>query len=406
MRPRIIEVYGAQSTEAVKACTGKRAADGVGKNSMKTTVYRADGPLYVQNLKEGECHVVLIGMIGMTYFSHYCEYGAGIEQREQETYTFKVNESKETGTLFPKANITILPCGFSTNSFVTINSREYVRDGKYGAEAIENHVRDAFVAERDFVRSGLLVFDLRFSGVDDDQVCVYNDCIVQLAETEFRDLPGHVVVFAPDAPTKRLVNRLIDIARLEAFDQLEGIGGEFLEARSGQFMRQASEVWYRIFDALPREDVIFLIKSLTFIERFKPFIAGSVSPVIWLFSRLADFDAKTDLIEWILENTDNCYLPFGKPNHGAKSLAEFQRITRDIEARVQAQRDAESARQLVDQNRKAARASELIFNAIRRKDSKAVVALLARGADRNAVDADGQTAEEYAQTMGLGGLFL
>jgi ankyrin repeat protein len=121
---------------------------------------------------------------------------------------------------------------------------------------------------------------------------------------------------------------------------------------------------------------------------------------------LADCAAKTELIDWVLENTDNSYLPFGSPNHGAKSLAEFQRITRDIEARVQAQRDAESARQLADQNRKAARATELIFNAIRRKDSKAVVALLDRGADRNAVDANGQTAEEYAQKMGLGGLFL
>jgi len=372
---------------------------------METIIHRADGPLYVQKLKEGKCHVVLIGMIGMTYFSHYCQDGAGIQQPEQETYTFKVNETSETGTLFPKANITILPCGFSTHSFMTINSREYVRDGKYGAEKIENHVRDAFVAERDFIRSGLLVFDLRFSGVDDHQMCVYNECIVQLAETEFRDLPGRVVVFAPDAPTKRLINRLIDIARLEAFDQLEGIGGEFLEARSGQFMRQANEVWYRIFDALPHEDVIFLIRSLTLLERFNPFRSGSVSPVIWLLSRLADCDAKTELIDWIFENTANSYLPFGSPNHGAKSMAEFQRITRNIEARLQAQRDAESARQLADKNRKATRATELIFNAIRRKDSKAVVALLARGADRNAVDANGQTASEYAEKMGLGGLF-
>jgi hypothetical protein len=373
---------------------------------MKPIIHRVDGPLYVQDLKEGKCHVVLIGMIGLTYFSHYCQDGAGIEQPEQETCTFKVNETSETGTLFPKANITILPCGFSTHSFMTINSREYVRDGEYSDQKIKNHVRDAFVAERDFIRSGLMVFDLRFSGVDDHQMCLYNECIIQLAKTEFQDLPGRVVVFVPDVPTKGLIIRLIDIARLGAFNQLEAIGNEFLETRSGQFMRQAPEVWYRVFDAHSHQDVIFLIKSLTLLEKFKPFTAASVSPVIWLFRRLADFDAKTELIDWILENTNNCYLPFGSPNHGAKSLAEFQRITRNIESRLQSQRDAESARHLADKNRKAARATELIFNAIRRKDSKAIVALLARGADRNAVNASGQTVEEYANAVGLGSLFL
>ena len=67
--------------------------------------------------------------------------------------------------------------------------------------------------------------------------------------------------------------------------------------------------------------------------------------------------------------------------------------------------NAEEERQDAARARKADEASQRLFGAIRRKDAKAIESLLARGADKNAVNEAGKTALEYAQSQGLGDLF-
>lgn len=202
-----------------------------------------------------------------------------------------------------------------------------------------------------------------------------------------------------------LLDRLVQIGRKGRFAELETIGARFPSAKSGDFMRLRPEAWVHVITSYTDDDVVCLIKSLTKLEHYPNFKAGSVSPVIWIFRNLQSASERVDLVNWILANTENTYLPFGSSNHGAKSLDEYQRLSEQVAARSVARHKAEQNRQSDAKARKAAEASQRLFGAIRRKDEKAIRALLARGADSSVVDASGQSALKAAEAAGLGHLF-
>ena len=205
--------------------------------------------------------------------------------------------------------------------------------------------------------------------------------------------------------SQELIDHLVEIGRSENFRDLENVGDKFPEARQGSFMRLRPETWYQIADTLSDNRIVALIKALTLLEKYPNFKAGSVAPVIWLFRRLPEANDRVELINWILSHTDNDYLPFGSSNHGAKSLDDYHHRCEQIFERSKARSKAEEERQSEAKVRKAIEASQRLFGAIRRKDVKAVEALIARGADCNAVNESGLTALEFARSLGLGHLF-
>ena len=205
--------------------------------------------------------------------------------------------------------------------------------------------------------------------------------------------------------SQELVDHLVDIGRSENFHDLGNVSDRFPEAKQGSFMRLRPEAWYQIADTLSENRIVALIKALTLLEQYPNFKAGSVAPVIWLFRRLPGANDRVELINWILSHTDNDYLPFGSSNHGAKSLDDYRQRCEQIAERSNARKKAEEERQLEAKLRKANEASQRLFGAIRRKDVKAVEALIAKGADCNVVDESGLTALEYARSLGLGHLF-
>ena len=202
-----------------------------------------------------------------------------------------------------------------------------------------------------------------------------------------------------------LLNRLIQIGREDKFADLQTIGDEFPAARRGNFMRLRPEEWVQVARGLTEDEAVSLIKSLTKLEHYPNFKAGSVSPVIWIFRNLPGAQQRLDLINWVLANTDNDYLPFGSSNHGAKTLDEYHRLCSYVAARSAARNKAELDRQAEAKTQKAAEASQRLFGAVRRKDEKAIKALLARGANSSALDASGQSALQVAVAVGLGHLF-
>ena len=151
-------------------------------------------------------------------------------------------------------------------------------------------------------------------------------------------------------------------------------------------------------------DLAALIKTLTVLEeRLPEFRAGSVSPVIWLFRRLSDRSPAdlTPLVDWVLAHTQNPYLPFGTSNFGARSSAEL--VTRSaLSAERAARRRADEAnRQLQAERCRATAATRKLFGALRRRDERAIAALLAQGADVRVENEHGQTALEFARSVGL-----
>lgn len=203
-------------------------------------------------------------------------------------------------------------------------------------------------------------------------------------------------------PTKFL-RRLIAIGESNEFSSLAELFAEFPPERVGHFMRQHGDFWYSLTDSLSDAEHESLIRAITVAERDYPaFGGGSVSGVIFAFIRLqhrtqSSLDA---LADWILAHTDNPYVPFGTRNLGARSLVEYRAFKLDRAAARVARQRAESVRQAEAAMRVADKATHDLFAAIRCKDTKAVQALLLRGAHLDVPDATGQTAMAYAHSLG------
>jgi hypothetical protein len=207
---------------------------------------------------------------------------------------------------------------------------------------------------------------------------------------------------ATEIPTIFL-RRLIAIGESQDFSELRQLFAEFPPDSVGHFMRQSPQFWYSIADSLSDLELEALIRALTVAERdFPSFGGGSVSGVIWTFKRLDQRKAGgiDALADWILARTANDYVPFGRSNGGARSLAELDAYRHRVAERRISRQRAEEERHTTAAERKAERATHDIFSAIRRKDTKGVQALLLRGARLDVPDASGVTALAYAQALG------
>ncbi len=201
------------------------------------------------------------------------------------------------------------------------------------------------------------------------------------------------------------LQRLIAIGGSEDFSALTQLFVDFPPRTVGHFMRQRPEFWFQIADSLPDTELEALIRSLTIAERDVPeFAGGSVSGLIWTFRRLRERTGRKydDLANWILAHTANGWAPYGGSNCGARSLAELADVKNrkcgDRAVRQQAieEHHVEAA------HHKSAKATRDMFAAIRRKDIKAIQALLLRGARIDVPDASGTTALAYAEACGDG----
>jgi len=203
--------------------------------------------------------------------------------------------------------------------------------------------------------------------------------------------------------SQTFLRRLIEIGQSHNFSDLQQLFKEFPLAGVGHYMRQSPEFWNAIADSLSDAELEALIRGITVAERdFPSFGGGSVSGVIWTYRCLEHRkQGKLDaLADWILAHTQNEYVPFGRNNGGARSLAELNAFHQRVAERRASRETAEVERHEIASERKAEKATLDIFSAIRRNDVKAVQALLLRGARLDVQNAAGMTALTYAQTLG------
>lgn len=200
------------------------------------------------------------------------------------------------------------------------------------------------------------------------------------------------------------LQRLIAVGESQDFSTLQQPFAEFPRFRAGQFTYPSQEFWHSTAESLSNAKLEALIRGITIAERdISSFNGGSVSGIIWLFRCLEQRKQgrPDDLADWVLANTSNPWAPFGNYNEGgARSLAEWDAyVQRRDEHRVASlQRDKEL--HAMASEGKAEKATKDIFSAIRRKDTKAVQALLLRGARLDVPNATGRTALAYAQSLG------
>ena len=144
------------------------------------------------------------------------------------------------------------------------------------------------------------------------------------------------------------------------------------------------------------------LHSLSSLQQRRGF--GSVPPVANIFriySARVDEKDRDDLAEWVLANTVNDYCPYGTNNYGARGLAELKEKGEASAARKRATAGHERARFEDARNQKSLQATARLPNALLRKDAMAVAALLAKGAETDALGASGKSAREVAKDLGI-----
>ena len=160
--------------------------------------------------------------------------------------------------------------------------------------------------------------------------------------------------------------------------------------------------WDQVVAGWDAVQVRELIRGLTYFERMFNRGFGSVPPVANLFriyASMVESDERDRFADWILRNTVNDYTPYGTSNHGARSLDELHQKEDARSARKLDTASNERAKFEDAKTRKAQEASERLPNALRRRDAKAVAALIAKGADPDVVGASGQSARSIAAEL-------
>lgn len=193
-----------------------------------------------------------------------------------------------------------------------------------------------------------------------------------------------------------LLYELAAIGCTEEWHRLETmLPADELES-AGRMMYQNFESWRALAASWNPRDLIGLIKALTIAERrLKGWNSGSGSPVRVLYQELSiPSSEKEALADWVLQHTESIWIPF--TNFGARSLADYPIRAAEVEARREWVKWEERQRRA----RRAEKATRFLAPAVRGGDVKAVISLLAKGADPLAKDTGSLSALETAEERG------
>ncbi|MFO7801352.1 MAG: hypothetical protein R6V55_03535 [Desulfovermiculus sp.] len=114
-------------------------------------------PNFASLVKNGDIHYVSLAEPGLNVVSAVI-LGCGFDHRERNDFMRRVNHAKETGTLYPKANITLLPVPRA--SYGGMDDNIY-HDGEYSQAEIVAQLLDAFKAQTEYIKSRAMYFDFR-----------------------------------------------------------------------------------------------------------------------------------------------------------------------------------------------------------------------------------------------------
>ena len=113
----------------------------------------------INDVKSGKIHIVCMGQNGLTHLNVYAELYCKIPREILNQCVELVNSKKETGTLFPKAYISILPKSETPTDW---NKNPQ----KLGWDELENSIKEVFNANQDHLKSEIIYFTLESSYIN------------------------------------------------------------------------------------------------------------------------------------------------------------------------------------------------------------------------------------------------
>jgi hypothetical protein len=120
--------------------------------------HKAPGDI-INEVKSGKIHVVCMAQNGLTHLNVYAELYYKIPRSIVNECVDLVNSKKETGTLFPKAHISILPKSEKRTDWnqnpQTLNREE-----------LKTCIDDVFIANQTYLKSEIIYFTLEGHYID------------------------------------------------------------------------------------------------------------------------------------------------------------------------------------------------------------------------------------------------
>ena len=151
-----------------------------------------------------------------------------------------------------------------------------------------------------------------------------------------------------------------------------------------------------------KDEMVNIVKGTTLLEMSKGFRLGSVHPAILIIKLLReDHPEECDELDtWVLENSSNDWLPWGRTRGGMKSWQEVDDKYWEGRANAAAEEERQEVEHAAKLERDKAKAQHNIYNAIRRKDVGAIEAMIAKGVDLDKPNDEGKSPRAYAEELG------
>jgi hypothetical protein len=150
---------------------------------IKTSKFPGD---IMNDVKSGKIHVVCMGQNGLTHLNVYAELYCKIPKAIVNECVDLVNSKKETGTLFPKAYLSILPK--SERKIDRIKNPLIL-----SFKELEKCIYDVFEANQKYLKSEIIYFSLESWYIDE---CTALDIIQKkIAEEANADLHVKTIWF-------------------------------------------------------------------------------------------------------------------------------------------------------------------------------------------------------------------
>ena len=153
-----------------------------------------------------------------------------------------------------------------------------------------------------------------------------------------------------------------------------------------------------------KDEMVNIVKATTLLGEAdkKAFGFGSVHPAILIIKLLREEHPKEcdELDTWVLENSSNDWLPWGRTRGGMKSWQEVDDKYWEGRANAAAEEERQEVEHAAKLERDKAKAQHNIYNAIRRKDVGAIEAMIAKGVDLDKPNDEGKSPRAYAEELG------
>jgi len=147
-------------------------------------------PDFVSLLNNHDIHYVGLAVPGLNIVSTCVLFAGGFETRQRNDFMLRINEAKETGTLYPQANITLLPS--PTASYGGMDHNVHHK-GEYSEKELIAQMLDAFQANSHYIKSPTMYFDFRNVGVNESHYLASLKAAINQVKTEH--LPTEVITW-------------------------------------------------------------------------------------------------------------------------------------------------------------------------------------------------------------------